>query len=144
LCNSEFPLPKDDFCQVWLKLAQRFWRWSWKCKNLTDRRQTDRQTTDNRRSEKVTFQLSWAKNKNDSSSLSSKAVNHHNLLRGEQGIIIYYILLDPVFRFLHKSVLNFVLSKHSFLSFKEIAFTAIQCFWMWALFSWIQQPILDF
>jgi hypothetical protein len=26
LCNSEFPLPKDDFCQVWLKLAQRFWR----------------------------------------------------------------------------------------------------------------------
>jgi hypothetical protein len=24
LYNSESPLPKDDFCQLWLKLAQRF------------------------------------------------------------------------------------------------------------------------
>jgi hypothetical protein len=39
LYNSESPLPKDDFCQLWLKLAQRFWR-SWKCKSLTDRRRT--------------------------------------------------------------------------------------------------------
>jgi hypothetical protein len=26
LYNSESSLPKDDLCQVWLKLAQRFWR----------------------------------------------------------------------------------------------------------------------
>ena len=24
--NLESPLPKDDFCQIWLKLAQWFWR----------------------------------------------------------------------------------------------------------------------
>ena len=53
--NLESPTPKDDLCQVWLKLAQRFWRRSRKCKSLqTDRQtdgQTDRRTTDNRRSE---------------------------------------------------------------------------------------------
>jgi hypothetical protein len=26
----ETPLPKNDLCQVWLKLAQWFWRRSWK------------------------------------------------------------------------------------------------------------------
>jgi hypothetical protein len=26
LYNSEFSLPKDDLCQLWLNLAQRFWR----------------------------------------------------------------------------------------------------------------------
>ena len=26
LNKLEFPSPKDDLCQVWLKLAQRFWR----------------------------------------------------------------------------------------------------------------------
>jgi hypothetical protein len=43
--NNLEPLPpKDDLCQVWLKLAQWFWRRSRKCKR----------TTDNRRSEKLT------------------------------------------------------------------------------------------
>jgi hypothetical protein len=56
LYNSESPLPTDDLCQLWLKLAQWFWRRSLKCKSFTDR-QTDRQMTDNRRSE---IQLSWA------------------------------------------------------------------------------------
>jgi hypothetical protein len=37
LYNSEFPLPKEDLFQVRLKLAQQFWRRSWKCKSLTDR-----------------------------------------------------------------------------------------------------------
>jgi hypothetical protein len=37
----ESPLPKDDLRQVWLKLAQWFWRRSRKCKSL----QTDRRTT---------------------------------------------------------------------------------------------------
>jgi hypothetical protein len=40
------PSPKDDLCQVWLKLAQWFWKRSRKCKSFTDR-----QTTDKRRSE---------------------------------------------------------------------------------------------
>jgi hypothetical protein len=43
------PLPKNDLCQLWLQLAQRFWRRSWKCKSLTDRRQ-DGQTMDNQKS----------------------------------------------------------------------------------------------
>jgi hypothetical protein len=41
------PSPKDDLCQVWLKLAQWFWRRSRKCKSL----QIDGRTTDKRRSE---------------------------------------------------------------------------------------------
>jgi hypothetical protein len=49
-------------CQVWLKLAKRFWRRSWKCKSLTDRHQTDgqtaRRTTEKRRSEKLTWAFS--------------------------------------------------------------------------------------
>ena len=43
LNNLESPPPKNDLCQVWLKLAQWFWRRSRKCKRFTDRR-TDRQT----------------------------------------------------------------------------------------------------
>ena len=35
--------PKDAFWQVWLKLAQWFWRRRWKCKKFTDR-QTEGQT----------------------------------------------------------------------------------------------------
>ena len=35
------PSPKDALCQVWLKLAQWFWRRRWKCEKFTDRR-TDR------------------------------------------------------------------------------------------------------
>jgi hypothetical protein len=43
LYNSESPLPKDDLCQLWLKLAQWFWRRSRKCKSLTDRQMMDDQ-----------------------------------------------------------------------------------------------------
>ena len=39
----ESPSPKDALCQVWLKLAQWFWRRSWKSEKFTDGR-TDRQT----------------------------------------------------------------------------------------------------
>ena len=58
LNNFESFSPKDDLYQLWLKLAQCFWRRSRKCKSLTDRWTdglTDRQTTDNRRSEKLTW-----------------------------------------------------------------------------------------
>ena len=55
--NLESSLPKDALYQVWLKLAQWFLRRRWKCEKFTDGR-TDRQTTDDRWSEK----LRWAKN----------------------------------------------------------------------------------
>jgi hypothetical protein len=60
LYNSESPLPKDDLYQLWLKLAQRFWRRSRKYKSLTDRHQTDRRRTT--RKAHLSFQLMWAKN----------------------------------------------------------------------------------
>ena len=65
-----YPLPlktlesspsKDDLCQVWLKLVQRFWRRSQKCKSL----QTDGRTDDGQRAIRIahlSFQLRWAKN----------------------------------------------------------------------------------
>jgi hypothetical protein len=57
--NLESPSPKDHLCQVWLKLAQWFWRRSRKCKSLpTDGR------TDGRRAIRIahlSFQLRWAK-----------------------------------------------------------------------------------
>jgi hypothetical protein len=51
LNNLESPPPKDDLCQVWLKLAQPFWRRSRKCKSL----QTDRRTKGDQNS---SFELS--------------------------------------------------------------------------------------
>ena len=48
LNKLESPSPKDALCQVWLKLAQWFWRRRWKCEKFTDGR-----TTDTRRSEKL-------------------------------------------------------------------------------------------
>ena len=59
LYNSESPLPKDDLCQLWLKLAQRFWRRSWKCKSLTDRQTDDGQRAI--RKAHLSFQLRWDK-----------------------------------------------------------------------------------
>jgi hypothetical protein len=44
----ESPPPKNDLCQVWLKLAQWFWRRSRKCKSLQTARRTDRRQTDDR------------------------------------------------------------------------------------------------
>ena len=43
LNNFEFPTPKDDSCQVWLKSKHAFSRRRWKCKKFTDdgRRTTD-------------------------------------------------------------------------------------------------------
>ena len=73
----ESPLPKDALCQVWLKLAQWFWRRRWKCEKFTDRRtdgRTDRHTTDDRWSEKLT----WA-----FSSGGLKKVKNCSLLLGE-------------------------------------------------------------
>jgi hypothetical protein len=38
------PSPNDDLCQVWLKLAQWFWRRSRKCKSLQTDGQQDGKT----------------------------------------------------------------------------------------------------
>ena len=53
LNKFEFPPPKDALCKVWLKLAQWFWRRSWKCEKFTDR-----QRIDSRRSEKLIWAFS--------------------------------------------------------------------------------------
>jgi hypothetical protein len=58
LIKLESPLPKDDLCQVWLKLALWFWRRSRKCKSL--------QTNDGQKAIRIahlSFQLRWT-NKN--------------------------------------------------------------------------------
>jgi hypothetical protein len=60
LNKLETPLPKDDLCQVWLKLAQWFWRRSRKCKSLQTDGQTDGQPAI--RIAHLSFQLRWAKN----------------------------------------------------------------------------------
>jgi hypothetical protein len=55
------PFPKDDLCQIWLKLSQWFWKKSWICKSL----HTDRQTDDGQQAIRIThlsFQLRWANN----------------------------------------------------------------------------------
>jgi hypothetical protein len=60
----ESPPPKDDLCQVWLKLAQWFWRRSPKCKSLQTDGQTVRWTDDGQptiRIAHLSFQLRWAK-----------------------------------------------------------------------------------
>ena len=56
LNKLESPSPKDALCHVWLKLAQWFWR-RWKCEKFTDGR-TDRQTTNDWWSEKLTWAFS--------------------------------------------------------------------------------------
>ena len=62
------PLPKVALCQVWLNLAQWFWRRRWKCESLQTDWQTDGQRdgqTDHRqqaiRKAHLSCQLRWAK-----------------------------------------------------------------------------------
>jgi hypothetical protein len=56
LNKLEFPLPKDNLCQVWLKLVQWFRRRSRKCKSLLADRQTDGQTDARQR---AGFKINW-------------------------------------------------------------------------------------
>jgi hypothetical protein len=70
------PSPKNDLCQVWLKLAQWFWRRSPKCKSL----QTDRQTDTGQRAIRkahLSFQLRWAKKKQPQNIVIREWVNMH-------------------------------------------------------------------
>jgi hypothetical protein len=57
--SFETPSPKNDLCQVWLKLAQWFWRRRRKCKNLQTDARTDRKPAI--RIAHLSFQLRWAK-----------------------------------------------------------------------------------
>ena len=62
LCKLESPPSKDALWQVRLKLAQWFWRRSWKCEKFTDR-QTDGQADDRQqaiRKAHLSFKLRWA------------------------------------------------------------------------------------
>jgi hypothetical protein len=56
------PFASGLFCQLWLKLAQRFWRRSRKCKSLTDKQTNDGQWAI--RKAQLTFQLRWTKKNN--------------------------------------------------------------------------------
>ena len=57
LNKLEFQSPWDYLCQVWLKVASWFCRKKQKCEKFTDR-PTDRQTTDDKLSEKLTWAFS--------------------------------------------------------------------------------------
>ena len=63
LNKLEFPSSKDALCQVWLKLAQWFWRRRWKCEKI--KTTTTTTTTDNEqiliRKAHLSLQLRWAK-----------------------------------------------------------------------------------
>jgi hypothetical protein len=50
LNKLESPPPKDDLCQLWLKLAKWFWRRSRKCKSLQKDKDRRRTTSDQKSS----------------------------------------------------------------------------------------------
>ena len=52
------PSPKDTLCQVWLKLAQWFWRRRWKCEQFPDRQTYGRTTGDQKSSLELSAQVS--------------------------------------------------------------------------------------
>ena len=62
---NKSPSHKDVLCQVELKLAQWFFGRRWKCKKKNTDKRTDRRTTDNRRSEKLTWAFSSGELKRD-------------------------------------------------------------------------------
>jgi hypothetical protein len=91
LNDIESPLPKDDLCQVWLKLAQWF-------ENVKVYWQMDGRTTVNGRSEK----LSWAFSSVELIIPSKKKLNlGHNFLMLKSGVLIFHmsICCDQTFLF---------------------------------------------
>ena len=65
----ESPSPKNVLCQVWLKLAQWFWRRIWKCEMfMTTTTTTTTTTTDNGQiliRKKLTWAFGWGELKNN-------------------------------------------------------------------------------
>ena len=58
LNKPESHLPKVALCQIWMKLAQWFWRRRWKCEKFKTTTTTTTTTTDNRQR---SLRLRWAK-----------------------------------------------------------------------------------
>ena len=58
LNKLEFSTPKDAPCQVWLKLAEWFWRRRWNCEKFT--KTTTTTTTDNGQIKFWSEKLTWA------------------------------------------------------------------------------------
>ena len=77
LNKLEFPLPKNALCQVWLKLAEWFWRRRWKSEKFTTAMMTTTTTTDKLRSEKLTKNTNIKLIKNPYLALRSNG--HQNL-----------------------------------------------------------------
>ena len=79
LNKLESPLPKDALCQVWLKLAQRFWRRRWKCEKFT----TTTTTTDNGqiliRKAHLSLRLRWAKKDTENQPLKVYIQSEHEI-----------------------------------------------------------------
>ena len=62
LNKLESPSSKDALCQVWLKLAQWFWRRRWKCEKFTTTTTTDNGQILIRKAH-LSLRLRWAKNR---------------------------------------------------------------------------------
>ena len=62
LNNFEFPIPKDDSCQVWLKSNHAFSRRRWKCKKFTDDGRTTHDARKRTAIAHLSLRLRWAKN----------------------------------------------------------------------------------
>ena len=67
LKKLESPSPKDALCQVWLKLAQWFWRGRWKCEKWRERRTTDKFKFDKKNKRALTYYINmhWFAKKRD-------------------------------------------------------------------------------
>ena len=75
LNKLESPSPGNTLCQVWLKLAQWFWRRRWKCEKFTDRWAE----TDDRWSEKLTWAFSSGELKMKTTIFKIHNLNRKNL-----------------------------------------------------------------
>ena len=60
LYKFQFPSPKAALCQVWLKLAQWFWRKRWKCEKCMTTTTTDNKQISIRKT-LISLWLRWAK-----------------------------------------------------------------------------------
>ena len=95
---QESPTPKDALCQVWLVLAQSFWRRRWKCEKFTDRQtdgRTDRQTTDDRWSEKLTWTFSSGELTKTIGHTQKKCLARQTFLKFYTFVKIMTLDLDP-------------------------------------------------
>ena len=77
LNKLESPSPKDALCQVWMKLAQWFWRRRWKCEKFTT---TTTTTTDKFWSEKLTLAFGSGELKRTSLNIDFIKKEHHSIL----------------------------------------------------------------